>query len=172
MVSERDKGMRAAALSMLARLHAAVGAAATWSLLGPLSGQQRSLIEERFKHKERHAESSGPASTSYVSSWCAPLWRGAGHHCDMHPCITVQDPPSISCSHLAWTACDDWDMIIRAGWTSRQPATAAARAPPPAAAGRPRPTLRRPPSQPRPASQSGEAPAWALARSMELFWHP
>ena len=72
MVSERDKGMRAAALSILARLHAAVGATATWSLLGQLKDQQRSLIEERFKHKDRHvdATSMGAApSTSYVSTW-------------------------------------------------------------------------------------------------------
>lgn len=74
MVSDRDKGMRAAALTILERLHAAVGAHSAWSLLGPLKDQQRSLIEERIKHRERHPEANGDtaaASTSYVGHWWA-----------------------------------------------------------------------------------------------------
>ena len=84
MVSDRDKGMRAAALAILERLHAAVGAHSAWSLLGPLKDQQRSLIEERIRHRERHpdapvlADAGAGASTSYVSHWCAaPHTAGA-----------------------------------------------------------------------------------------------
>ena len=158
MVSERDKGMRAAALGILARLHMAVGAAATWSLLGQLKDQQRSLIEERFKHKDRHADTSGAASTSYVSSWCA---HGAPTECCM--------PAPLHTTHqhghatFQWTGSRNLAADIRAGWTSQVPATAAARAPPPAAAGRRQPTLRSMPFRPRPASQSGEGRAWVIA---------
>lgn len=63
MVSERDAAMRLAALNMLEQLYHAAGATTTWALLGPLKDQQRSLVEERFRHKDRHdMPSSLPAS--------------------------------------------------------------------------------------------------------------
>lgn len=91
MVSDRDKGMRGAALAILERLHAAVGPHSAWSLLGPLKDQQRSLIEERIRHRERHPDApngvtnsaAAAASTSYVSHWCArmvPCCQSAAVH--------------------------------------------------------------------------------------------
>lgn len=83
MVSDRDKGMRGAALGILERLHAAVGAHSAWSLLGPLKDQQRSLIEERIRHRERHpdapnlASGAAGASASCVSHWCARQAEGS-----------------------------------------------------------------------------------------------
>lgn len=53
MVSDRDKGVRAASLALLQTLYQLAGPSQTWGLLGKLTSQQHSLIEERFKHREK-----------------------------------------------------------------------------------------------------------------------
>jgi hypothetical protein len=63
MVSERDAAMRLASLNMLEQLYSAAGGTTTWALLGQLREQQRSLIEERFKHKDRQDASKGATGT-------------------------------------------------------------------------------------------------------------
>jgi hypothetical protein len=70
MVSERDKGVRAAALNILEKLYLLTGSAGTWVLLGQLSPQQQSLIEERLKHKDKHDVPAADPSSS------ATLWWG------------------------------------------------------------------------------------------------
>ncbi|KAK9818850.1 hypothetical protein WJX81_005118, partial [Elliptochloris bilobata] len=62
LVSERDKGIRAAALGTLELLHSAEGSAAAWRAIGSISDQQRSLIEERFRHSEKQAARAAAAS--------------------------------------------------------------------------------------------------------------
>jgi hypothetical protein len=76
MVSERDAAMRLAALNMLEQLHNAAGATTTWALLGPLKDQQRSLVEERLKHKDcheppavAHSHAAAPA-VALPPTWC------------------------------------------------------------------------------------------------------
>ena len=66
MVSDRDKAVRAAALALLQTLYQLAGPSQTWGLLGRLNGQQHSLIEERFKHRDRgtSAPSAQPKSPS------------------------------------------------------------------------------------------------------------
>lgn len=66
MVSDRDKGVRAAALALLQTLYRLAGPSQTWALLGRLSSQQHSLIEERFKHRGKGSASShlAPARSS------------------------------------------------------------------------------------------------------------
>jgi hypothetical protein len=62
LVSERDKGIRAAALGTLEALHAGEGAVAAWRAIGPVSDQQRSLIEERFRHADKQAARAAAAA--------------------------------------------------------------------------------------------------------------
>ncbi len=71
MVSDRDKGVRAAALALLQTLYQLAGPSQTWGLLGKLTSQQHSLIEERFKHRDKgtlthsaQAKSPSAAETS------------------------------------------------------------------------------------------------------------
>ena len=52
VVSDRDKATRAAALSTLEVVYLSEGQA-IWSMLGRLSDQQHSLIEERFKYTDK-----------------------------------------------------------------------------------------------------------------------
>lgn len=76
MVSERDKGVRAAALNLLEKLYLLTGSATTWALLGQLTPQQHSLIEERLKYKDKQDAPSASAygsSTSSVNSWWADI---------------------------------------------------------------------------------------------------
>ncbi len=65
MVSERDRGVRAAALNILEKLYLLTGSAGTWAVLGQLSPQQHSLIEERLKYKDKQ---DTPAADP-TSSW-------------------------------------------------------------------------------------------------------
>ena len=66
MVSDRDKGVRAAALALLQTLYQLAGPSQTWGLLGKLTSQQHSLIEERFKHRDKgiSSHSAQPNSPS------------------------------------------------------------------------------------------------------------
>ena len=68
LVSERDKGIRAAALRTLELLHSAEGGAAAWRAIGSVSDQQRSLIEERFRHSEKQAARAAASRTATGSS--------------------------------------------------------------------------------------------------------
>lgn len=52
IVSDRDKATRAAALGTLEVAYLSEGQA-IWSMLGHLSDQQHSLIEERFKYTDK-----------------------------------------------------------------------------------------------------------------------
>ena len=54
LVSERDQATRGAALSALEAAYSQLGPD-LWPLLGHLTDQQRSLIEERLKFSERAA---------------------------------------------------------------------------------------------------------------------
>ena len=67
LVSERDKGIRAAALGTLELLHSAEGGAAAWRAIGSVSDQQRSLIEERFRHSEKLAARAAASRQATVS---------------------------------------------------------------------------------------------------------
>ncbi len=77
MVSDRDKAVRAAALALLQTLYQLAGPSQTWGLLGKLTGQQHSLIEERFKHRDKGttAPSAQPKSPSATepTAGCDPL---------------------------------------------------------------------------------------------------
>lgn len=53
MVSDRDKAVRAAALALLQTLYQLAGPSQTWNLLGKLMNQQHSLIEERFRQRDK-----------------------------------------------------------------------------------------------------------------------
>lgn len=68
LVSERDKGIRAAALGTLELLHSAEGGAAAWRAIGSVSDQQRSLIEERFRHSEKQAARAAASRQATGSS--------------------------------------------------------------------------------------------------------
>ena len=68
LVSERDKSIRAAALGTLEILHGAEGSAAAWRVIGSISNQQRSLIEERFRHSEKQAARATAASRQATGS--------------------------------------------------------------------------------------------------------
>ena len=68
LVSERDKSIRAAALGTLEILHGAEGSAAAWRMIGSISNQQRSLIEERFRHSEKQATRATAASRQATGS--------------------------------------------------------------------------------------------------------
>lgn len=52
IVSDRDKATRAAALNTLELVYMSEGQA-IWSMLGHLSDQQHSLLEERFKYTDK-----------------------------------------------------------------------------------------------------------------------
>lgn len=52
IVSDRDKATRAAALGTLEVAYLSEGQA-IWNMLGRLSDQQHSLIEERFKYTDK-----------------------------------------------------------------------------------------------------------------------
>ncbi len=52
IVSDRDKATRAAALGTLEVVYMSEGQA-IWSMLGRLSDQQQSLLEERFKYTDK-----------------------------------------------------------------------------------------------------------------------
>ena len=67
MVSERDAGVRAAALNVIEKLYLLTGSAATWTLLGQLSPQQHSLIEERLKYKDKQDAPTAQAPSSVSS---------------------------------------------------------------------------------------------------------
>lgn len=67
MVSERDSGVRAAALNVIEKLYLLTGSAATWTLLGQLSPQQHSLIEERLKYKDKQDAPTAQPSSSVNS---------------------------------------------------------------------------------------------------------
>jgi len=54
-VTDRDKGVRAAALGVMEVAYRQEGPAALWKLLGRVSDQQRSLIEERLKYTDKQA---------------------------------------------------------------------------------------------------------------------
>jgi hypothetical protein len=54
MVTERDKALRSAVLGTLAVLYQQEGEATVWSQCSRLSDQQKSLIEERFKHASKN----------------------------------------------------------------------------------------------------------------------
>ena len=86
MVSDRDKGVRAAALALLQTLYQLAGPSQTWGLLGKLTSQQQSLIEERFKHREK---SSASASLSHSKSPAAPEYAVAR-------CVTALAPSTLS----------------------------------------------------------------------------
>ncbi|KAL3133794.1 hypothetical protein ABBQ32_008271 [Trebouxia sp. C0010 RCD-2024] len=58
IVSDRDKATRAAALGTLEVAYLSEGQA-IWSMLGRLSDQQHSLIEERFKYTDKQATRDG-----------------------------------------------------------------------------------------------------------------
>ena len=93
MVSDRDKAVRAAALALLQTLYQLAGPSQTWGLLGKLTGQQHSLIEERFKHRDKgssapSAQPKSPSAAEPTAAWvplasdillrgrCAPvLWN-------------------------------------------------------------------------------------------------
>jgi hypothetical protein len=53
MVSDRDKAVRAAALALLQTLYQLAGPSQTWNLLGKVTNQQHSLIEERFRQRDK-----------------------------------------------------------------------------------------------------------------------
>lgn len=53
-MAERDKALRSAVLGALEILAHREGEAAVWAAIGNVSSQQRSLIEERFKHAARN----------------------------------------------------------------------------------------------------------------------
>lgn len=55
MVTERDKSLRLAVLDTLEILYKMEGEAAVWGQVGSLNGQQKSLIEERFKTVDKQA---------------------------------------------------------------------------------------------------------------------
>ncbi|KAL0028272.1 hypothetical protein WJX79_006476 [Trebouxia sp. C0005] len=58
IVSDRDKATRAAALGTLELVYMSEGQA-IWSMLGRLSDQQQSLLEERFKYTDKQATRNG-----------------------------------------------------------------------------------------------------------------
>lgn len=58
IVSDRDKATRAAALGTLEVAYLSEGQA-IWSMLGRLSDQQHSLIEERFKYTDKQVRAWG-----------------------------------------------------------------------------------------------------------------
>ncbi|KAL0039701.1 hypothetical protein WJX77_005628 [Trebouxia sp. C0004] len=58
IVSDRDKTTRAAALGTLELVYMSEGQA-IWSMLGRLSDQQQSLLEERFKYTDKQATRNG-----------------------------------------------------------------------------------------------------------------
>ena len=77
MVSDRDKGVRAAALALLQTLYQLAGPSQTWGLLGKLTSQQQSLIEERFKHREKSSASASPYPTPRAMLLLIMQWQGA-----------------------------------------------------------------------------------------------
>lgn len=87
MVSDRDKSVRAAALGLLQMLYQLAGPSQTWDLLGKLTGQQHSLIEERFKHRDKGAASAAPSVSA--KSPTAPSETAAG--CKLTPAATTLD---------------------------------------------------------------------------------
>lgn len=85
LVSERDKALRAAVLGAFEVLYAREGESAVWTLAGPLTDQQRSLIEERFRFAAKQAakaashrrlESNGNASdqSDVIPAHQPPRW--------------------------------------------------------------------------------------------------
>ena len=97
MVSERDRGVRAAALNMLEKLYLLTGSAGTWALLGQLSPQQQSLIEERLRYKDKQDAPAADLSTS-VSSWWGNILLEA------HP--RIMGAAAYFFQHHIWIAVD------------------------------------------------------------------
>lgn len=66
LVTDRDRGVRAAALGVMEVAYRQEGPAALWKLVGRLSDQQRSLVEERLKYtdKQAAAQARRPVLTS------------------------------------------------------------------------------------------------------------
>lgn len=54
-MTDRDRGVRAAALGVMEVAYRQEGPAAFWKLVGRVSDQQRSLIEERLKYTDKQA---------------------------------------------------------------------------------------------------------------------
>ncbi len=82
IVSDRDKATRAAALGTLELVYMSEGQA-IWSMLGRLSDQQQSLLEERFKYTDKqvmHASfpctaASGRAALCMTASFIGHAWQ-------------------------------------------------------------------------------------------------
>jgi hypothetical protein len=55
LVTDKDRGVRAAALGVMEVAYRQEGPAALWKLVGRLSDQQRSLVEERLKYTDKQA---------------------------------------------------------------------------------------------------------------------
>ena len=55
LVTDKDRGVRAAALGVMEVAYRQEGPAALWKLVGRLSDQQHSLIEERLKYTDKQA---------------------------------------------------------------------------------------------------------------------
>ncbi len=81
-MSDRDKATRAAALGTLELVYMSESQA-IWSMLGRLSDQQQSLLEERFKYTDKQVmPASFPctaafdrAATCMTTSFIGHAWR-------------------------------------------------------------------------------------------------
>ena len=82
IVSDRDKATRAAALGTLELVYMSEGQA-IWSMLGRLSDQQQSLLEERFKYTDKQVmpasfpctAASDRAAMYMTASFIGHAWR-------------------------------------------------------------------------------------------------
>ena len=70
-MSDRDKATRAAALGTLETVYMSEGPA-IWSMLGRLTDQQQSLLEERFKYTDKQVQ---PGGISSLICMCVGMWH-------------------------------------------------------------------------------------------------
>ena len=76
-MSDRDKATRAAALGTLETVYMSEGPA-IWSMLGRLTDQQQSLLEERFKYTDKQVQPALVASSACVLECgisCAEIYQ-------------------------------------------------------------------------------------------------
>lgn len=79
IVSDRDKATRAAALGTLELVYMSEGQA-IWSMLGRLSDQQQSLLEERFKYTDKQVTpASFPCTVAFDRAAMCLAEASIGH---------------------------------------------------------------------------------------------
>ncbi|KAK4053177.1 hypothetical protein OIV83_001912 [Microbotryomycetes sp. JL201] len=74
LISDRDAGVRTAALHSIGAVYTHLGAEATWKLVGPIPAKEKAMLEERLKRTEGGGNSaSGSAASSPVRAGTAAV---------------------------------------------------------------------------------------------------